>query len=69
MTSKYFENILKILKLFNPYQNWSTEASMHKFCACFGSNIILCLKIFLLKNFGPDFFLSQTKKYGNDDKN
>ena len=35
---KHFKRLLDITKLlifFNSFQNWSTDASMHKFCACF----------------------------------
>ena len=29
-------DITKLLNFFNSFQNWSTDASMHKFCACYG---------------------------------
>ena len=32
---KEFQNVSRFWKLFNSFQNWSTDASMHKFCACF----------------------------------
>ena len=32
---KRLHNIFKLFKLFTFFQIWSTDASMHKFCACF----------------------------------
>jgi len=37
--NKRILDITKLLNFFNSFQNWSTDASMHKFCACFTNDI------------------------------